>query len=112
MDARLISRILQFSQPLDIKQVQTGQEALNVILREQPHLIILDLMIPDKNGFQILEELRADQALNAIPVIVITSKDLSEAETDVLISNGVTAMWQKGKLDRHKLLAQVEAELT
>jgi CheY-like chemotaxis protein len=111
MDARLISRILQMSRPLQIKQVQAGQEAIKVIQAEDPDLIILDLMIPDKSGFQILKELRQDKKLDMIPVIVITSKDLSEAEQQVLLSNDVLSLWQKGKLDREKLMAQIQAQL-
>ena len=110
-DARLISRILQMKQSLEIKQVQIGQEAIKVIRAEEPHLIVLDLVIPDMSGFQILEELKRDKKLDAIPVIVITAKHLSEAERQLLISNKVSSMWQKGKLDRDKLLAHVELQL-
>jgi threonine synthase len=111
MDARLISRILQMTRPLQIKQVQAGQEAIDVIRAEDPDLIILDLMIPDKSGFQILKELRQDKKLDPIPVIVITSKDLSEAEKQLLLSNDVSSLWQKGKLDRDMLIAQIQAQL-
>jgi CheY-like chemotaxis protein len=111
MDARLISRILQMNQPLDVKQVQAGREALRVIRQEQPHLIVLDLIIPDMSGFQILEELKKDEDLDTIPVIVITSKDLSKAEREQLASQGVYSMWRKDKLDRKKLVADVESQL-
>lgn len=111
MDARLISRILQMSRPLEIKQVQAGQEALDVIRTENPHLVILDLIIPDKSGFQILEELRHDAELDTIPVVVITAKDLSNEEEQLLIANGVSSMWQKGNFDREKLIAHINAQL-
>jgi len=111
MDARLISRILQMSRPLEIKQVQAGQKALNVIKTENPHLVILDLIIPDKSGFQILEELRHDAELDTIPVVVITAKDLSNEEKQLLIANGVSSMWQKGNFDREKLIAHINAQL-
>jgi CheY-like chemotaxis protein len=111
VDARLISRILQMSCPVEIKQVQAGQEALDVIEAEQPDLVILDLIIPDKSGFQILEELRHNKKLDAISVIVITSKDLSETEKELLKTNGVRSMWQKGNLDRDKLVAHVQTQL-
>ncbi len=110
-DARLISRMLQIGLPLDIKQVQTGAEAISVINAEKPDLIILDLVIPDKSGFEILADLKQDETLDAIPVVVITSKNLSETERELLISNNVTSMWQKGKIDRQKLIAHVEAQL-
>ena len=111
MDARLISRILQLNRPLEVKQVQAGREALKVIREEHPHLIVLDLIIPDMNGFQILEALRQDKQLDTIPVIVITSKDLSKTERDYLTSQGVYSMWRKDKLDRKKLVADVESQL-
>lgn len=112
MDARLISRILQMSRPLLIKQVQAGREAIKVIREEEPDLIILDLIIPDMSGFQILQELKYDQKLDAIPVVVITAKDLSETEKQLLISNQVSSTWQKGKLDREKLIAHLKSQLS
>lgn len=110
-DARLMSRILQMSGPLAITHVEAGQEALETIQSLKPHLVILDLYIPDKSGFEILKELKEDKDLNSIPVVVITSKDLSEQEKEQLIANDVTSMWQKGNLDRTKLLAHVQAQL-
>ena len=111
MDARLISRILQMGRPLEVKQVQAGQEAIKIISQERPDLIVLDLIIPDKSGFEILTDLKQNEELDTIPVVVITSKDLTEAEKQLLISNKVSSMWQKGKLDRQKLIAHVEAQL-
>lgn len=111
VDAHLISRILQLSRPLDIRHVRAGRNALQAIRQEKPDLIILDLIIPDKDGFEILAELRRDAELDAIPVVVITSKDLSEAERQKLIANRVSSMWQKGSLDRERLLAHIETQL-
>ena len=110
-DARLISRLLQTRYDLEIKQVQAGQDAVNVIRAEMPHLIVLDLMIPDMNGFQILKALKQDTQLDLIPVIVVTARDLSIAEKQWLKANGITSMWQKTELDREKLVADVEAQL-
>ncbi len=111
MDARLISRILQTSRPVAIKQVQAGRDALKTIRQEEPHLIVLDLIIPDMNGFQILDELKQEANLAEIPVIVITSKDLSESEKQQLLAHNVISIWQKGKLDRDKLIAYVKSQL-
>lgn len=111
MDARLISRILQLDRPLEIKSVQAGQEAIEVIRAELPDLIILDLVIPDKDGFEILAELKQDSQLDSIPVVVISSKDLSETEKELLNTSGVASMWQKGRFDRQKLVAHIEAQL-
>jgi threonine synthase len=62
---------------------------------QAPDLIILDLMMPELDGFGLLEALRSDPKTNAIPVIVISAKDLSEVErrwlgihTDGLVQKG------------------------
>ena len=99
------------NRPLEIKSVQAGQDAINVIRVELPDLVVLDLVIPDKDGFEILAELKHDKQLDSIPVVVITSKDLSESEKELLNTSGVVSMWQKGKFDRQKLVAHIEAQL-
>jgi threonine synthase len=110
LDARLISRLLHGSQ-VEIRQVQAGQDALQVIRAEKPQIIVLDLMIPGQNGFEILQALKQDEYLDLIPVIVVTAKDLSVQEVEWLHHHGVSSLWHKTKLDREKLVADVEAQL-
>ena len=68
--------------------VEDGVQAMEFLRREgqyaqapRPDLILLDLNLPRKDGRQVLEEIRADEKLTAIPVVVLTT---SEAEQDVL----------------------------
>ena len=49
-----------------------GRKALDMILENKPDLILLDLFMPDMNGFDVLQEMHADEALRAVPVIIIT----------------------------------------
>ena len=51
-----------------------GQEGLNVIRREHPDLILLDLMMPEVDGWEVFRQMRADENLKDIPVIVVTAK--------------------------------------
>ncbi|HRV92879.1 MAG TPA: response regulator, partial [Anaerolineae bacterium] len=111
VDAKLITRILQMKLPISIIPVSDGQNAIKVIKEEKPQLIALDLNIPDKSGFQILQELKKDKELDNTPVIVITSRNLTALEKERLISNDVRSVWQKGELDREQLIAHVESEL-
>ena len=110
LDARLISRLLQTS-GVEIKQVHAGQEAVEVIRMERPQLVVLDLMIPGQNGFQILKSLKQDEILDLIPVVVVTGKDLSPQERQWLQANGVSSMWHKTKLNRAKLVADIESHI-
>ena len=51
-----------------------GEEGLEVIRRERPDLILLDLMMPEVDGWEVFRQMRADEQLKDIPVIVVTAK--------------------------------------
>jgi two-component system response regulator VicR len=51
-----------------------GREGLEVIRREMPDLILLDLMMPDMDGWEVYRQMKAEEALKDIPVIVVTAK--------------------------------------
>ena len=55
-------------------EVHDGNDALEFIREHIPTVIILDLMLPNKNGFEILKELKQDPALCRIPVLMLTAK--------------------------------------
>ncbi len=76
----LLRRILQSLGDYHLLEAETGREALRLVREQQPNLIILDLMMPDMDGFQVLEALKAQPETAAIPVIVVTAKHLTEAE--------------------------------
>src|SRR5581483_3867916 len=76
-----------------------GVEGLDLARQIRPSLIILDLMMPDLDGFAVLRQLRADPATAVTPVIVLTSKTLSSEERAEL-EGLVSAVGQKGAFDR------------
>ena len=57
-----------------------GQEALDTIEREQPALVLLDVMMPGKTGFEVCQAVRADPALDGVRILMLTAKG---RETDV-----------------------------
>jgi len=57
-----------------VSTASTGTEALQAVRDEQPALVVLDLMLPELSGFQVLERLRADRALADIPVLMLTAR--------------------------------------
>lgn len=65
-----------------------GQEAIDTIRRERPQLILLDVMMPGKTGFDVCQELRADEALNGTLVLMLTAKGRA---TDIEKGLGVGA---------------------
>jgi two-component system, OmpR family, phosphate regulon response regulator PhoB len=57
-----------------VSTASTGMEALHAAREEQPALVVLDLMLPELSGFQVLERMRADAALADIPVLMLTAR--------------------------------------
>jgi signal transduction histidine kinase/DNA-binding response OmpR family regulator len=65
---------------LNLVEAHNGQEALDMIDREQPDAVILDLVMPGMGGFEVLQKLRSQEETRRLPVIVYTSKMLSGEE--------------------------------
>ncbi len=108
---RLISRILQARGDYEIVTANDGQAALNLIRQRRPDLVVLDLMMPEMDGFAVIDALRADGATQNIPIIVVTAKELTPPERDRL--NGqIDSLLQKGSFMDDELLADVLGALT
>ena len=76
-DEPFIMRSLTFvlkREGFDILQAHDGEEAIEVVHREKPDLVFLDVMMPKKNGYQVLEEIRANPELAHCRVIMLTAK--------------------------------------
>jgi threonine synthase len=93
--SRLIRRILQAQGEFLIEEAKDGIDGLALIQKTQPHLIILDLMMPRMDGFTIIEKMKQDSKLSEIPIIVVTAKELTMVEQRRL--NGkIDRLLQKG----------------
>lgn len=104
--ALLLRRILQTRGEYRIFEAHGGAEGLEVVRREQPDLILLDLMMPDMDGFAVLEDLKADDELRDVPVIVVTAKELTDAERQ-RVSGQVGTLMQKGSFTDEELLEEI-----
>ncbi len=58
----------------DVIGANGGIEGLEIVRREKPDLILLDLMMPDMDGWEVYQQIKADAALRDIPVVVVTAK--------------------------------------
>lgn len=85
---------------------ENGSLALESIAANPPALILLDLMMPVMDGFAFLEALRQQPDFAEIPVVVVTAKDLSAADRE-LLHGSVQQVIQKGAVDREKLLSEI-----
>lgn len=104
---RIINRHLS---DCDVVKARNGREALNIMEREQPDLVLLDLMMPEMDGFSVLEAMRDRERLHNIPVVVLTAQLLTAADMTRL-QQGVTAVLSKGLFSTEEVLSQVESAL-
>jgi CheY-like chemotaxis protein len=87
--------------------VASGELAMDQLIALKPDGVLLDLMIPDKSGFDILEEMRQHPLFKATPVLVITAKTLSAAESRDLTNASVRQVLTKGLFDEKDLLQAI-----
>lgn len=89
-----------------------ANEALSVIDQTMPDAIILDLMMPDIDGFQLLETIRHAEKTAALPVLILTAKHITKEELQYLKRNNVHQLIQKGDVNRTELLNAVATMVT
>jgi hypothetical protein len=90
----------------NIRTAINGADALISVKEISPDLILLDLMMPEVDGFQFLKILRTEEQWESIPVVVLTARNLSEVERNTL-SNDAQNILQKGAYDKDYLLDQI-----
>lgn len=87
-DLRLVEKILNEQNRYQVTLAQGGSQGWDLISAKPPHAIILDLFMPDMNGFDLLEKLRAHSDLQDIPVIVLSGADLTSEQHQQLAQFG------------------------
>lgn len=102
---------LKFEQEaIRVKVVEDGDQALASLRAERPDLLLLDLMMPGKSGFEVLEEIRKDPALKDTKIVVLSnlgqSKDIARAQ-----ELGVLDYLVKSDYSIHDIVAKVKKHL-
>ncbi len=67
-------RLILTRRGFDVRGANGGKEGLEIIRKDHPDLILLDLMMPDMDGWEVYQQMKADEATKSIPVIVVTAK--------------------------------------
>ncbi len=91
-----------------VTEADNGRAALDRMAESQPGLIVLDLMMPEMDGFEFIEELRRHEEWRKVPVVVVTAKDLT-AEDRQRLAGCVEKVIQKGSYTGESLMAEVRA---
>jgi PAS domain S-box-containing protein len=93
-----------------VESASDGEQALAMVKRERPDALLLDLVMPRLDGFQLIEILHSQPDLSSIPIIVFTAKSLTDAEAEFL-SRSACGIIQKQGLQGDVLLRQIETAL-
>jgi PAS domain S-box-containing protein len=101
----LLRRALE-QQGWRVTEAENGSVALDRVAEQRPELVLLDLMMPEMDGFEFLAAFRELEGCRTVPVVVITGKDLTEGERQRL-NGGVEWIVEKRGLDRDRLLAHL-----
>jgi CheY-like chemotaxis protein len=105
---RQVLRRTLIKQGWSVVEAENGRVALERVASQKPSLIMLDMMMPELDGFGFLAALRKDPVSASTPVVVLTSKDLTPDERSQLTGN-VERILQKGAYSREALLSEVKS---
>ncbi|MCL4267021.1 MAG: GAF domain-containing protein [Anaerolineae bacterium] len=107
--ADMVAQMLE-TRPYDIDTATDGHIALRLINQNPPDIILLDLMMPNMDGFGVIEQLRQHPEHHKIPVIILTAKTLSRDEAHHL-RQSVSQIMQKQGLKEESLIHELQLAL-
>ena len=94
----------------EVLKAKDGRHGLQIARERNPDLVVLDLLMPEMNGFEVVDEMHGCSETASIPIVILTNKSLSREEKDRL--NGrIIAIRQKGEFHREDFVAQVRSLL-
>jgi GAF domain-containing protein/CheY-like chemotaxis protein/anti-sigma regulatory factor (Ser/Thr protein kinase) len=110
-DRLLLRRTIESaSGAYQVLEASGGLEGISIIQQQRPDLVVLDLMMPEMDGFAVLETLKSDEEMRQTPIIIVTAKELTEQERTQL--NGrIAALLQKGLFNENELLQDINLAL-
>jgi signal transduction histidine kinase/CheY-like chemotaxis protein len=93
-----------------VREAANGRVALERVQEAVPELILLDLMMPEMDGFEFISHLRDNDAWHAIPVVVLTAKDIT-AEDHLRLQGNVRKVFRKASFSRDELVEEIRAAI-
>ncbi len=91
-DITYIVEFILSTSGFDVTRLNDSREVVKELSSGKYSMLILDLMMPHKDGFTVLKEMRVDEAFRKLPVLILSGRDLSNDETALLSSLGAEVM--------------------
>lgn len=94
----------------EVKVVEDGEEGLRAIKEMRPDLVLLDIVMPKKNGFEVMEEVRADQDIKETKIIIISNSG-QPVEIDKARKLGAVDWLIKTEFDPQEVIEKVKKQI-
>ncbi len=102
LDLELVEAVLA-PEGYSVLRAAGGEEGLALVAREHPAVVLLDLLMPGVDGFDVIHRLRADPATAGVPIVVLTAKDMTSEDRERLAGQ-IDYVAQKGAFGRQQLV--------
>ena len=109
-DARLMYSIMLRSWGYEIIEAPTGAEGIRIAREEKPDLILLDIMMPDIDGYEVCKQLRSDPHFRTVPILFLSALDAPDDRIKGYTIGGDDFI-NKGKVEYQELGARIKAAL-
>jgi CheY-like chemotaxis protein len=104
-------RVMGLGLAATILRAYGGREAIEAARSERPDLIVLDLMMPEVNGFDVVEALQQHAGTAHIPILVVTAKEIT-IEDRAKLNGFVLAVMEKAEFDRDRFVLEVRRAMS
>ena len=111
-DHRSVDIIAEFLQKAECTPIRAygGKEGVATAIRDIPDMIVLDLMMPDMSGFEVVEALKGDKRTARIPILILTAKQIEQADRD-LLNGHVMQIIEKTEFNHGRFIGEVRRVL-
>ena len=93
-----------------VKTAQNGKDGMDLMLQEIPDLVLTDVIMPQKDGFTVIEEMKQNQALKSVPIIIISNSG-QPVEIDRAKELGVSDLIIKTEFNLNEIIAKVKSKI-
>jgi CheY-like chemotaxis protein len=105
-DVELLTTILE-PEGFKVTKAYGGKEGIDLAIQNSPDAIILDLLMPKVNGFEVVQRLNAHPRAKHIPIFIYTVKDITE-EDKRMLNDYVISIKEKGRCSKEELLSDIK----
>jgi len=109
-ELNLVMQMLLTNAGYRVISALNGKDAISIINKDKPDIVLLDLMMPEVNGFDVIEAIHANPELSRVRVIVMTAKVLTKKEMDEL-NKRAESILEKGTKNIKELLSDIEKQI-